>query len=100
MDSGCTRRGAAAVNRGIGAQQRSACARVPRMAAPFSARPPVSLALVVAHPTPDATPQTTANSQTDYAVDRFGSMPVAGVRPSLVRDVDLDTVAEASATSS
>jgi len=47
------------------------------------------------HPTPDATPRATADSQTGYAVDRFGSMPFADVLASLVRDVDLDTVAEA-----
>ena len=47
------------------------------------------------HPTPDATQRATEDSQTGYAVDRFGSMPFADVLASLVRDVDLDTVAEA-----
>ena len=47
------------------------------------------------HPTPDATPRATADSQTGYAVDRFGSMPFADVLASLVRDVDVDAVAEA-----
>ena len=47
------------------------------------------------HPTPDATPRATEDSQTGYAVDRFGSMPFADVLASLVADVDLDAVAEA-----
>ena len=51
--------------------------------------------LVHIHRTSDATPRPTADGQTGYAVDRFGSMPFADVLASLVRDVDLDTVAEA-----
>ena len=43
----------------------------------------------------DATPWPAEDVQTGYAVDRFGSMPFADVLASLVRDVDLDTLAEA-----
>ncbi len=47
------------------------------------------------YPTSDVTPRPAADDPTGYAVDRFGSMPFADVLASLVRDVDLDTVAEA-----
>jgi len=47
------------------------------------------------HPTPDATPRQAEDGQTGYAVDRFGSMRFADVLASLVRDVDVDAVAQA-----
>jgi hypothetical protein len=47
------------------------------------------------HPTSDATLQPAEDDQTGYAVDRFGNAPFADVLASLVRDVDLDAVAEA-----
>lgn len=46
-------------------------------------------------PTPDATPPPADAIQTGYVVDRFGSMRFADVLASLVRGVDLDTIAEA-----
>ena len=46
-------------------------------------------------PTSDVTPRPADDDPTGYAVDRFGSMPFADVLASLVRDVDLDWVAEA-----
>ena len=58
-------------------------------------RPLATLILVDPHPTPDATQRPTEALERGYAVDRFGSMPFADVLASLVRDVDLDAVAEA-----
>ena len=48
-----------------------------------------------AHPTSDATPRPAEDNLTGYAVDRFGSATFADVLASLVRDVDLDGVADA-----
>jgi hypothetical protein len=50
---------------------------------------------VETHPTSDATSQPAEEDQSGYAVDRFGNAPFADVLASLMRDVDLDTVAEA-----
>lgn len=47
------------------------------------------------HPKSDATPRPAEDVSTAYVVDRFGSMRFADVLASLVRDVDLDTVADA-----
>ena len=47
------------------------------------------------HPTSDTTPRPAEDGQTGYVVDRYGSAPFADVLGSLVRDVDLDAVAEA-----
>jgi len=47
------------------------------------------------HLTTDTTLQLEEADQTGYAVDRFGNAPFADVLASLMRDVDLDAVAEA-----
>ena len=46
-------------------------------------------------PTSDTTPRPAEDGPTGYAVDRYGSAPFADVLAALVRDVDLDAVAEA-----
>jgi len=50
---------------------------------------------VEAQPTSDATPRPAEDGLIGYGVDRFGSATFADVLASLVRDVDLDTVADA-----
>jgi len=45
--------------------------------------------------TSDTTLQTPEDDQIGYAVDRFGNTPFTDVLATLMRDVDLDTVAEA-----
>ncbi len=45
--------------------------------------------------TSDTTLQLDETDQTGYAVDRFGNAPFADVLATLMRDVDLDAVAEA-----
>jgi hypothetical protein len=47
------------------------------------------------HPTADTAQGPTEERQVGYAVDRFGSATSADVLDSLLRDVDLDAVAEA-----
>jgi len=47
------------------------------------------------HPTSDATPQLAEDDPTGYVVDRYGSAPFTDVLASLVKDADLDKVAEA-----
>jgi len=59
------------------------------------ARPPDTLVRVEAQPTSDATPRPAEDGLIGYGVDRFGSATFADVLASLVRDVDLDTVADA-----
>jgi hypothetical protein len=44
---------------------------------------------------PTATPDPTEEGPTGYAVDRYGSAALSDVLGSLVRDVDLDMVADA-----